>query len=180
MGHPPRRDSRSSFESGYGFSCSCGWFVGFFGLTLGPTLASLYLSFTDFDLLRDRAGSAPANYVRISTADPKFAASMQVTFFYVHLLGAAEARLRARASRCCSTAASRGLPLYRAVFYLPSLLGATVAIAVLWRQLFAGDGLVNSVLAHVRHRRGRAGSPNPDYCALDAGRARRSGSSARR
>src|SRR5690606_29474085 len=40
----------------------------------------------------------------------------------------------------------RGLPLYRALFYLPSLLGASVAIAILWRQLFAGDGLVNRVL----------------------------------
>ena len=40
-----------------------------------------------------------------------------------------------------------GLPLYRALFYLPSLLGASVAIAVLWRQLFAKDGLVNVALA---------------------------------
>jgi multiple sugar transport system permease protein len=39
-----------------------------------------------------------------------------------------------------------GLPLYRALFYLPSLLGASVAIAVLWRQLFAKDGLVNVAL----------------------------------
>ncbi len=41
----------------------------------------------------------------------------------------------------------RGLPIYRAIFYLPSLLGASVAIAVLWRQLFAGDGVVNDFLA---------------------------------
>jgi multiple sugar transport system permease protein len=40
-----------------------------------------------------------------------------------------------------------GLPLYRALFYLPSLLGASVAIAVLWRQLFAKDGLANVALA---------------------------------
>jgi multiple sugar transport system permease protein len=40
----------------------------------------------------------------------------------------------------------RGLPLYRAMFYLPSLIGASVAIAVLWRQLFAGDGLLNQFL----------------------------------
>ena len=40
-----------------------------------------------------------------------------------------------------------GLPWYRALFYLPSLLGASVAIAVLWRQLFHGSGLVNQFLA---------------------------------
>jgi len=42
----------------------------------------------------------------------------------------------------------RGLPIYRAIFYLPSLLGGSVAIAVLWRQLFASDGLVNAALSH--------------------------------
>jgi multiple sugar transport system permease protein len=41
----------------------------------------------------------------------------------------------------------RGLPLYRALFYLPSLLGASVAIAILWRQIFAADGLVNDFLS---------------------------------
>ncbi|WP_139102830.1 sugar ABC transporter permease, partial [Acinetobacter baumannii] len=40
----------------------------------------------------------------------------------------------------------RGLPLYRAIFYLPSLIGASVAVAVLWRQLFASDGLLNPAL----------------------------------
>jgi multiple sugar transport system permease protein len=40
----------------------------------------------------------------------------------------------------------KGLPMYRALFYLPSLLGASVAIAILWRQIFAGDGLVNKLL----------------------------------
>ena len=43
----------------------------------------------------------------------------------------------------------KGLPIYRAIFYLPSLLGASVAVAVLWRELFSGDGLVNRVLALV-------------------------------
>ncbi len=41
----------------------------------------------------------------------------------------------------------RGLTLYRAIFYLPSLLGGSVAIALLWRQVFGLDGLANSVLA---------------------------------
>src|SRR5262245_63559431 len=61
------------------------WLIGFFGLTLGPVLASLYLSFTDFDLLRDPRWVALDNYVRIATADAKFAASMRVTFLYVAL-----------------------------------------------------------------------------------------------
>ena len=59
------------------------WFIGFFGLTLGPILTSLYLSFTDFDLLTPARWNAGANYVRIFTADPKFAQSMKVTLFFV-------------------------------------------------------------------------------------------------
>ena len=55
-----------------------------------------------------------------------------------------------------------GLPWYRALFYLPSLLGASVAIAVLWRQIFAGDGLVNQFLAPFGIV-GPSWISNPDY-----------------
>jgi multiple sugar transport system permease protein len=122
------------------------WLGGFFGLTLGPALASLYLSFTDFDLVREPHWVAAGNYVRIATADPKFWAAMRVTFVYVGL--AVPLKLAfALAVAMLLNQGIRGLPLYRALFYLPSLLGASVAIAVLWRQLFAGDGLVNRLLA---------------------------------
>ena len=59
------------------------WFIGFFGLTIGPIISSLYLSFTDFDLLTSPDWIGFANYQRIFTADPKFAASMRVTLFFV-------------------------------------------------------------------------------------------------
>jgi multiple sugar transport system permease protein len=121
------------------------WFIGFFGLTLGPMVSSLYLSFTDFDLLTSPEWVGSANYVRIFTADPKFAKSMQVTFFFV-IFSVPLKLAFALGVALLLNRGMRGLPLYRAVFYLPSLLGASVAIAVLWRTLFAGDGLVNDFL----------------------------------
>ncbi|MDZ5453009.1 sugar ABC transporter permease [Labrys sp. ZIDIC5] len=124
------------------------WLLGFLGLTLGPALASLYLSFTDYDLLQSPHFVGTANYVRIATADPKFAAAMKVTFTYV-LLSVPLKLIFALALAMAFNRGIRGLPFYRAIFYLPSLLGASVAIAVLWRQLFAADGLVNSLLALV-------------------------------
>jgi multiple sugar transport system permease protein len=140
----PRRAQWGDGAAGYLFLVP--WLIGFFGLTLGPVLASLYLSFTDFDLLRDPRWVGAANYVRIATSDPKFAASMHVTFVYV--LFAVPLKLAfALAVAMILNRGIAGLPVYRALFYLPSLLGASVAIAVLWRQLFAGDGLVNQVLA---------------------------------
>ncbi|MCT7377119.1 carbohydrate ABC transporter permease [Chelativorans salis] len=137
------------------------WFIGFFGLTAGPALVSLYLSFTNFDLLTEPRWIGTANYVRIATADPRFVASIQVTFFYVLLsvpLKLAFALLVAMALN----RGMKGLPWYRAIFYLPSLLGTSVAIAVLWRQLFAGNGLVNSFLANFGIQ-GPSWISNPDY-----------------
>jgi multiple sugar transport system permease protein len=121
------------------------WLLGFFGLTLGPALISLYLSFTDFDLLGTPKWIGAANYVRIATNDPKFVSAMHVTFLYVAL--AVPLKLAfALFVAVILNKGIRGLPLYRALFYLPSLIGASVAIAVLWRQLFAGDGLLNQFL----------------------------------
>lgn len=133
-------------HSGPGYMFLLPWFIGFFGLTLGPAIVSLYLSFTDFDLLRSPNWVGMANYVRIATADPKFAASMAVTLFFV-LFSVPLKLAFALGVAVVLNRGIRGLPVYRAVFYLPSLLGTSVAIAVLWRQLFASDGLVNSILA---------------------------------
>jgi multiple sugar transport system permease protein len=124
------------------------WLIGFICLTLGPAIMSLYLSFTDFDLLQDPQFIGMQNYVRMATADPKFIASMKVTFIYV-VLSVPLKLVFALAVAMALNRGIAGLPIYRAVFYLPSLLGASVAIAVLWRQLFAADGMVNSVLALV-------------------------------
>jgi len=122
------------------------WLIGFLCLTLGPALMSLYLSFTDFDLLQAPNFVGLQNYIRMATADPKFIAAMRVTFLYV-ILSVPLKLAFALAVAMMLNRGLKGLPIYRAVFYLPSLLGASVAIAVLWRQLFAADGMVNSVLA---------------------------------
>jgi multiple sugar transport system permease protein len=132
-----------------------------FSCCLGPALASLYLSFTEYDLLRDPRWIALDNYVRIAAGDPKFAASMRVTFVYV--MFAVPLKLAfALAIAMMLNRGIAGLPLYRAMFYLPSLLGASVAIAVLWRQLFAGDGVLNQILAHLGIQ-GPSWISNPDY-----------------
>ena len=137
------------------------WFLGFFGLTLGPMVSSLYLSFTNFDLLTSPDWVGPANYVRIFTADPKFSTSMRVTLFFV-LFSVPLKLAFALGVALLLNRGMKGLPLYRAVFYLPSLLGASVAIAVLWRQLFAGDGVVNDALALIGIQ-GPSWISNPNY-----------------
>ncbi len=137
------------------------WLIGFFCLTLGPALVSLYLSFTDFDLLTSPEFIGAQNYVRMVTADAKFAAAIKVTLLYVAL----SVPLKLAFALAIAMVLNRGmraLPAYRAIFYLPSLLGTSVAIAVLWRQLFAADGLVNSLLATVGIE-GPSWISNPNY-----------------
>ena len=132
-------------DSAAGYLFLAPWLIGFFGLTLGPALVSLYLSFTDYDLLSNPRWVGAANYVRIATSDPKFSAAMHVTFLYVALAVPLKLTFALLVAMILNRGL-RGLPLYRAIFYLPSLIGASVAISVLWRQLFAGDGLLNQAL----------------------------------
>ncbi|MGV3574307.1 MAG: carbohydrate ABC transporter permease [Devosia sp.] len=122
------------------------WFIGFFGLTLGPMISSLYLSFTHFDLLTAPRWAGVDNYVRMFTNDPKFAASMRVTMFFV-VFSVPLKLAFALGVALLLNRGMKGLTLYRSLFYLPSLLGASVAIAILWRQIFAADGLVNKFLS---------------------------------
>jgi multiple sugar transport system permease protein len=134
-------------QDGPGYLFLLPWLIGFFGLTVGPMITSLYLSFTNFDLLTTPDWVGAANYTRMFTNDPKFAAAMRVTFFFV-IFSVPLKLAFALAVAMLLNRGLKGLPLYRAVFYLPSLLGGSVAIAILWRQLFAGDGLVNQFLAN--------------------------------
>ena len=137
------------------------WFIGFFGLTVGPIVTSFYLSFTDFDLLTPAEWVGVDNYVRMFTNDRNFAASMRVTFFFV-LFSVPLKLAFALGVAVLLNRGMKGLPLYRALFYLPSLLGASVAIAILWRQIFAADGLVNDVLA-IFGIQGPSWISNPNY-----------------
>jgi multiple sugar transport system permease protein len=123
------------------------WLLGLVGLTMGPALISLYLSLTSFDLFQSPKWVGLDNYTRIATDDPNFMASMRVTFLFV--VTAVPLKLAfALALAMVLNRGIRALPVYRAIFYLPSLLGSSIAVAILWRQLFAGDGLVNQLLAN--------------------------------
>jgi len=147
--------------NGPGYLFLLPWFIGFFGLTVGPIVSSFYLSFTNFDLIREPSWVGLSNYARMFTADPKFAASMRVTLTFV-IFSVPLKLAFALGVALLLNRGMRGLPLYRAIFYLPSLLGASVAIAVLWRQLFAADGVVNDLLALVGIQ-GPSWISNPRY-----------------
>jgi multiple sugar transport system permease protein len=121
------------------------WFIGLFVITIGPILASLYLSFTDYNLLESAKWVGWDNYSKLFTVDTRFLASLKVTTVYV-VVSVPMQLAFALALALALDRGLRGLSFYRSIYYLPSLLGGSVAVAILWRKIFGSDGLVNAVL----------------------------------
>lgn len=141
-----RRRSRQDTVAGYLFLTP--WLIGMVFITIGPILASLYLAFSRYS-----AGGRPEwvgleNFRRMFFHDPRYWASVKVTLLYV---GVSVPLLLALALGLAMllNKGIRGLTIYRAIFYVPSLLGTSVAVAELWRRMFDQDGLVNRVLGLV-------------------------------
>ncbi|WP_238151627.1 carbohydrate ABC transporter permease [Kribbella sindirgiensis] len=123
------------------------WQLGFLLVTAVPLLASLYLAFTNYDILNAPEWTGLENFQRM-IHDDQFWASVRVTLIYVLVsvpLQLAFALLLA----LILDRGLKGLAFYRSAFYLPSLLGSSVAIAILWREIFGDDGLINKGLALV-------------------------------
>lgn len=135
-----------TYLAGYAFLLP--WLIGFFALTLGPIIASLYLSFTKYDLLTSPEWIGTKNYVSMFTDDYRLKDSIWVTMKYVFL--SVPVRLSfALAIAMLLNQGLRLLNLYRTIYYIPSLLGGSVAISVLWKQVFDKEGVFNQGLAVV-------------------------------
>ncbi|WP_449063291.1 carbohydrate ABC transporter permease [Planomonospora algeriensis] len=141
-----RAVNRSRREAVAAYTFLIPWFVGLFLITIGPIVASLYLSFTDYSLLEEAKWVGLDNYTKLFTEDPRFWASLKVTAIYVVVSVPLQLGF-ALALALLLDRGLRGLSFYRSIYYLPSLLGGSVAIAILWRKIFGADGLVNAVLA---------------------------------
>ncbi|WP_421743161.1 carbohydrate ABC transporter permease [Cellulomonas sp.] len=140
--------TRRPLRSGDGKSAAiflAPWFLGLGLITIGPMVASGYLSFTDYDLLQSPSWVGIENYTRLFQ-DPRLLNSLRVTFTYVFTAVPLQL-IAALALALILDRGIKGLPFYRSVLYLPSLLGGSVAVAILWRQVFGIDGLVNHFLA---------------------------------
>jgi multiple sugar transport system permease protein len=137
------------------------WLIGFFALTLGPMLGSFYLSLTKFNLLNPPRWLGLENYAVIFNEDPYFYRSLGITFHYV----LASVPLRLAFALLIAMALNKGiraLGIYRTVYYIPSLLGGSVAIAIVWRKMFDGEGLFNHFLSWFGIQ-GPSWIAHPDY-----------------
>lgn len=121
------------------------WLIGLVAFTVGPILVSLYLSFTEYSLLDAPRWIGLDNFRRMFTADPRFWKSVEATALYV-ALSVPTILVFSLGLALILNRGSRALPVYRVLIYLPSLMGTSVAVAILWRQVFGREGLFNAFL----------------------------------
>ncbi|MBD2869906.1 sugar ABC transporter permease [Paenibacillus sp. IB182493] len=141
---PKRASAKGHQLAGYIFISP--WLIGFILLTLWPIAQSLYLSFTEYSLLEDPVWTGTSNYAKIFTDDATFTKSLSVTFMFVLF----SVPLKLFFSLMVALALNknlRGMNLYRTAIYFPSLIGGSIAVAALWRNMFGLDGYINQVLA---------------------------------
>ncbi|MBV9790810.1 MAG: sugar ABC transporter permease [Chloroflexi bacterium] len=122
------------------------WLIGFFGLTLIPMVASLYLSFTNYDIFSSPRWIGLQNYQTMLFNDARYWKSVRSTFYYVFTAIPLRLAFALGIAMLLNTG-FRLMGLYRAIFYVPSIIGGSVAVALMWRQIFGATGLLNQGLA---------------------------------
>lgn len=122
------------------------WFAGIILITALPMLASLYLSFTNYAVIGLPSFVGFDNYVRLFTSDRRFITSIWVTLKYVGF-SVPLVLLFSLTIAVALNRGLRGLAIYRSLFYVPSLIGASVGIGLLWKEVFGERGVVNDILA---------------------------------
>jgi len=140
---PKRRPKREREGAAWVFLSP--WVLGACVLTLLPMAVSLYLSFTDYNLFDPPRWIGLRNYTQMFTEDPRYWRSVMTTLTYVVVAVPLQLAL-ALVVALALKSMKRGKGFYRSAFYAPSLLGASMSIALVWRAVFNDGGTVDNLL----------------------------------
>ncbi|KQZ48898.1 sugar ABC transporter permease [Rhizobium sp. Root149] len=124
------------------------YIIGLMVFTALPFAASFYLSFTDYNLMSAPVFTGLENYVKLFTSDRTFRKSLWVTLVYVFTTVPLKLAF-ALFIAVILNYKLKFINFFRTAFYVPSILGGSIAIAVMWRYLFADVGIVNMGLAAI-------------------------------
>ncbi|MBI1259742.1 MAG: ABC transporter permease subunit [Chloroflexi bacterium] len=139
------RDFKKNNLAGYAFLSP--WLIAFLLFTLIPMAISLWLAFTNYDTLSNQGTFIGlGNFQRMFFEDTRYGHAVSATIKYVLLSVPLRLAVALGIAMLLNTY-RRGVYLYRAAYYIPSIIGGSVAVAVMWRQLFGSEGLVNAAMA---------------------------------
>lgn len=120
--------------------------IGFLAFIAMPMILSLGFSFTRYNILKTPVFTGLENYITMFTADAKFWKVFGVTMYYV-LFSVPLRLIMALIVAMLLVKSTKLSGFYRAVYYLPSIIGSSVAVAILWKRMFASDGVINAILS---------------------------------
>lgn len=129
-----------------GFFFILPWLIGFLIFKVYPFGSSLVYSFSDYHLFNGVSEYGFMNYVDIFQTK-KIMKAFQVTFKYAFMT----VPLKLVAALFIAYILNfkiKGVNFFRTAYYIPSILGGSIAIAVLWKAIFRDDGLVNTLLGY--------------------------------
>ena len=133
-----------SYFEGYLFLVP--WICGFLIFTLWPIVQSFLLAFSSYDIFSDPVFIGFDNFKEMFTEDGKFLNSLWGTCKYV-ILSVPIKLIAALAIAMILNQKIRGIGVYRTIYYLPSILGASVAMSVTWKMVLGHTGFVNQILS---------------------------------
>lgn len=151
MSTQSRDRQQSSFSKWINKESTAGWIFslpfifGFLMFMMIPMALSLYYSFCKYDIQNPPVFIGLENYVRIFTKDKTFTKALGVTCYYA-LIGTPLKVIFALIIALILNHETRAVGFYRATYYLPSIIGGSVAVAILWRRMFESNGTINNIL----------------------------------
>lgn len=135
-------------ESTAGVVFSLPFIIGFLAFMVVPMGISMYYSFCDYNILSPAVFAGAKNYVKMFTDDEIFFKTIGVTFYFA-LVSVPLRLIFALAVAMILQKTTKATGFYRAAYYLPSIIGGSVAVAILWRRMFATDGVINRLLGAI-------------------------------
>jgi multiple sugar transport system permease protein len=144
IGAIARKRKLSNAIAGYVFIGP--WLIGFFTLTLIPTIAVLLLGFTTYPILSAPKWDGLGNFIYMFSQDPRYWNSVKATLYFAFVSVPLHLAFALLIAMYLNTK-HKALGLYRTLYYAPSIVGGSVAVAVMWRQVFDTRGLLNGMLA---------------------------------
>ncbi len=122
------------------------WIIGFLVFQLYPFVSSFVYSFTDYSITNTPSFLGFKNYISMFKNDDLFYQSLGITIKYVFMSVPMKLAFALLVAMILNIKL-KFVNIFRTVYYLPSILGGSVAVAVLWKFLFMKEGVVNKVLS---------------------------------
>lgn len=135
----------SAKNNAVGYLLMTPWLIGFILMWAIPAGMSIYYSFTDYNLLSAPNWVGFQNYVTILTTDTNFRQALFVTLGYVFVM----VPLRLIFALFVANLLNKkhvGMAMYRVLYYVPSIIGGSIAVSVVWKQIFGNQGVIMSLL----------------------------------